>query len=353
MREWTFSAQRSARVCNIFCGEGAREEPLARAVAPYRKRFVFTDANVHRLYGNWIRAAFPETTVVAMPAGEEYKTPETLLSLLRAMAQAELHRGDCLIAVGGGVAGDIGGLAAALYMRGIACIQVPTTLLAQVDSSVGGKTAVDLGGVKNLVGAFWQPNAVIADPVFLSTLPPREIRCGLGEMIKHAALHAPLFAQVSEGEDRLNDLGFLAPLVEENIAFKLSVVREDPEEKGIRKSLNLGHTTAHALELSLKTLSHGECVLLGIVLEGELAQERLDCDKEYLRRLRTICAAALGGFPALPPLREALRLARLDKKNIGEEVTVTAPIGMGRYAVFSLPWEEYARGIERAGRKIC
>src|SRR5699024_10094782 len=133
------------------------------------------------------------------------------------------HRNACLVCLGGGVVGDIGGLAASLYMRGIACIQVPTTLLSQVDSSVGGKTAVDFMGVKNLVGAFFQPKQVFADPAFFATLPPREIRCGLGEIVKHGALDGDIYDTLQANRDRLFDLTFLAEIVPTNIAFKARV----------------------------------------------------------------------------------------------------------------------------------
>ena len=164
----------------VTCRKNVLGRALPEALAAYKETFIFTDETVLALYGKKVRDVLGDVPVYAMPAGEEHKTPETLLSLLAAMTGAGLHRNACLVCLGGGVVGDIGGLAASLYMRGIACIQVPTTLLSQVDSSVGGKTAVDFMGVKNLVGAFFQPKQVFADPAFFATLPPREIRCGLG-----------------------------------------------------------------------------------------------------------------------------------------------------------------------------
>lgn len=316
--------------------------------------FVFTDDNVYPLYRALIARYLPNVPVYAMPAGEEHKTPETLFALLAAMARAGLHRGDTLVCVGGGVVGDVGGLAAGLYMRGINCVQVPTTLLAQVDSSVGGKTAVDFNGVKNLVGMFRQPAQVLVDRVFLKTLPEREIRCGLGEIVKHGALDCALFEKLRAGSDRLFDVDFLAELVPENIAFKADVVQKDPHEKGLRKCLNLGHTTGHALELSHKTLSHGEYVLIGIIFEAELAKRHTQCDIAYLNELEALALNALKGLPPLPDMERAARLALLDKKNnVSDKVVVTAPTACGQYQLLELPFGVYARETEEIRRMLC
>ena len=270
------------------------------------------------------------------------------------MAEAGLHRNSLLIALGGGVVGDIGGLAASLYMRGIDCVQVPTTLLAQVDSSVGGKTAIDFGGVKNLVGAFKSPTHVIVDPVFLTTLPPREIRCGLGEIVKHGALSGDIFDLLNENRNRLTDAEFLGTIVPENIRFKAGVVQKDPTEKGLRKCLNLGHTTAHAFELMDGTLSHGEYVLVGTLFEAEIAKKFLSCDEEYLNALKALALEALGGSAKLPPVREAAKYARLDKKNrSSDEIVLTVPVRKGEYALLTLSYEEYVKAAEEAEKKLC
>ena len=338
----------------IVCAKDALRESACRGRA-----MVFTDSNVYALYRDTIERYFPGAPVHVMPAGEEHKTQDTLFALLGAMAAAELHRGDTLVCVGGGVTGDVGGLAAALYMRGIAFVQVPTTLLAQVDSSVGGKTAIDLNGVKNLVGAFRQPRRVLVDGRFLDTLPAREIRCGLGEIVKHGALCAPLFDTLWEGRDRLFDRTFLRTVVTANIAFKADVVRRDPDEKGLRKCLNLGHTTAHAFELCDAKLSHGEYVLVGMLFEGELARLHApDCDHAFLERLRTLIVRVLGGVPQLPPAAEAAAFARLDKKNrSGDRIALTAPVKQGGYALLELDYGAYLRELTqieaRLREEIC
>ena len=341
-------------VSDVLCGEGVFEREFPRLVARYPQSFILTDSNVKRLYGDKIAALAPDAPVYAMPAGEENKQPATLVEILRAMAQAGMHRGGCLFAVGGGVVGDVGGLAAALYMRGISCVQVPTTLLAQVDSSVGGKTAVDLDDVKNVVGAFKQPGTVLADPMFFATLPPREIRCGLGEIVKHGALNARLFDELWENREHLTRPEFLARIVPENIRHKADVVQKDEQETGLRKSLNLGHTTAHALELCDKRLSHGEYVLIGTVVEAEFAKRHCDCDKEYLGRLEELALLALGEKPKGLPVAEAARFARLDKKNeTNDAVVVTAPVRRGEYALLSLAYEDYERDLCAIGARLA
>lgn len=338
----------------IVCGENIAERELQEIVRSYGQVFVFTDSNVERIYGEKIAEWMDGAPRYAMTAGEANKQPETLLALLKEMAAAGLCRNACLIAIGGGVAGDIGGLASALYMRGIDCVQVPTTLLAQVDSSVGGKTAVDLGSVKNLVGAFKQPNRVIADSAFFKTLPAREIVCGLGEIVKHGALDGDIFDMLQANRSRLKEYDFLAEIVPYNIAYKARVVEEDERESGLRKCLNLGHTTAHALELYDGKLSHGEYVLVGTVFEGEIARRHTACDGAFLDKLKELALFVLGGMPALPPMKEAARFAFLDKKNRSAgNVCMTVPVKKGGFAILELPYEQYERELLQIREELC
>lgn len=319
-----------------------------------RANFVFTDSNVYALYENKIKAKFKNVPVYAMTAGEEHKTQETLFDLLGEMKKAELTRGDTLVCLGGGVVGDVGGLASALYMRGISCIQIPTTLLSQVDSSVGGKTAIDFEGVKNMIGVFSQPKKVFVDCDFLKTLPQREIRCGLGEIVKHGALDGELFQKLNKNRDRLFDLDFLSGTVSENIAIKADVVRRDANESGLRKCLNLGHTTAHAFELRDRKLSHGEYVLIGILFEAEIAKRVLkEADEVYLNELKSLARLALGVVPELCKASEAAPLARLDKKNrVLGKVSLTVPVSLGKYAFLELSYAEYAELLVKMEREI-
>ncbi len=344
---------RDGRISAVVCRKHALRGGLSAAELKERGALVFTDSNVLALYGSKLKRYLAGIPVHAMPAGEAHKSEETLFSLLRAMAAAGLRRNSVLIVLGGGVPGDVGGLAASLYMRGIDCIQIPTTLLSQVDSSVGGKTAIDFCGIKNLVGAFHQPALVLADPAFFATLPPRELRCGMGEIVKHGALDGEIF-DLLEGEENLFDLTFLAGIVPKNIAFKADVVRKDPEERGLRRCLNLGHTTAHAFELTDGKLSHGEYVLLGTFLEAEIARKRTECDEAYLTRLQALCLRALGEIPALPEGKQAARAALFDKKNTrAEEVVLTVPAARGKYEILRMPFESYETALGEALEKLC
>ena len=335
------------------CSEIFVEQGIFSKIAD-RADFVFTDTNVFALYAKEIERQFKNIPVYQMPAGEEHKTQDTLFALLAEMKKAELTRKSTLVCIGGGVAGDIGGLAAALYMRGIGCIQVPTTLLAQVDSSVGGKTAIDFCGVKNMIGVFSQPKKVYVDSNFLKTLPAREIRCGLGEIIKHGALNRELFELLWENRTDLLNLNFLGSIIEKNIAVKADVVRRDAREGGLRKCLNLAHTTAHAFELSSGALSHGEYVLVGLLYEAEIAKRYLKADEEFLNKLCTLARLALGDLPQLPSAEKAAQAARLDKKNqTSGKIVLTVPKECGEYELLELKFDEYLALLEDIGRGLC
>lgn len=213
--------------------------------------------------------------VIALPAGEHNKTLSTASFVWERLLEMNIHRNGLLINLGGGVVGDMGGFCASVWNRGISFLQIPTTLLAMVDASCGGKTGIDFGGVKNKIGTFRMPLAVIVVPAFLNTLPERELMSGLAEMIKHAI--------ISGNKEHFRQLGSLqtitpdsiAPYIHDSIAIKNHIVLQDPEEKGVRKILNFGHTIGHALEalsLNSKTpLLHGEAVALGMEYEIKLA----------------------------------------------------------------------------------
>lgn len=320
-----------------------------------RGGLLFTDSHVASLFGRDLNRALGGIPRFVMPAGERYKSEKTLFSLLKAMAGAGLLRTSRLIAMGGGVVCDLGGLAASLYMRGISCVLVPTTLLAQTDAAIGGKTAIDFCGVKNLVGTFSQPELILSDPSFLRTLPRREIRCGLGEMIKHGALRPSLFEALKGGD--LFDFDFLAGEIPRHAAFKAEIVSEDLRESGKRKCLNLGHTTAHVLEEGKKGLSHGCCVLFGLMLEGEIARRYAAADGAFLDDLTALCRRALGrcAFPfGSGELSHLAARALLDKKNTeAGSVTLTVPVFEGEYELLTLPFGEYVRALSLAKGAVC
>ena len=331
----------------IYIGQEVIQTRLP-ALTQEQKNFVVTDSNVHKLYAKWFERYFSNAEIFVLPAGEENKNFSSLNAILEKMAGAGLHRTSRLFTVGGGVVGDIGGLAAALYMRGISCVQIPTTLLAQVDSSVGGKTAVDLGGVKNVVGAFYQPQEVLIDPAFLQTLPEREIRCGLGEIVKYAALSGEIFDLLEQHFDKLNDLEFLQTLVTVCVKHKAKVVQADEKETGERKSLNVGHTTGHAIELSCG-LSHGESVLYGMLLETRIAIEAGVCDKAYGERLLAIVKRAISQKVDFSTIEKDAEKAKSDKKNLDDgKIVMSVAKARNEWAVLCLPFNEYQSALVRA-----
>ncbi|MDE7082235.1 MAG: 3-dehydroquinate synthase [Clostridia bacterium] len=331
----------------IHCGAGAFESYAHRLKE--RQLFIVTDSTVNKLYSHLLNSVFGESTPkFVIAAGEKSKNTRNLLAILQKMLESGMHRNCCVVAFGGGVVGDIAGLAAALYMRGVHLVQIPTTLLAQVDSSVGGKTAVDMDGVKNVIGTFYQPEEVIADPRFLSTLPKREIRCGLGEIIKHGLLNAEIFKKLKENEKRLTNLEFLEEVVYSNIAHKAKVVTEDEKEtNGLRKTLNLGHTTGHALELLYGKLSHGEYVLIGTYYELQIARKYGICGGQYAKDVEKLICKVLKKVPSFDGIERAADLAVHDKKNDSELISVIVPKCEGECAEIKLNKEDYKQYLRQ------
>lgn len=259
-------------------------ETMTRVTPRARRVAIISDTNVLPLYGDRVRASLEDAglSVVshAIPPGETSKTPARMLGLVSALVADGLGRSDAVLALGGGVVGDLAGLVAALFMRGIPVVQCPTSLLAQVDASVGGKVAVDLPEGKNLLGAFAFPRAVIIDPTVLQTLPDEELGCGVAEMLKHGALFDPNhFATVRDQADAIyrRDEAVLGAQISISVALKAACVIGDPLERSDasqgRVALNLGHTVGHALELGEGyTLKHGQAVGLGLLAAARLSR---------------------------------------------------------------------------------
>jgi len=316
-------------------GAFVREATGARRVA------LVMDARVAPRWGTVamrsLRAAGIAATPLAIRPGERSKRPEVLLALWRDLARAGLDRGDALVALGGGVVGDLAGFAAATWLRGLPWVGVPTTLLAQVDSSVGGKTAVDLPEGKNLVGAFHQPAGVLVDPATLATLPARHVRAGLVEVVKMGfAVDAPLFAWCEHNADALaaGEPAALSGAVARAIRAKARVVTADERERegGRRTALNFGHTLGHALEAALgyRRLLHGEAVAIGLRVAAELSERAAALAPESRIRLEAMLDHL--GLPVrMPPvpLQRLLAAMRSDKKRSRGEVrwVLTPQIG--------------------------
>ncbi len=312
-----------------------------RAVCPVARRaVVVTDDTVRALYGDAVcqslDAAQLAHTVFSVPPGEGSKSLPVLDRLLDALAAAELCRGDVLLALGGGVVGDLCGLAAALYLRGVAFVQVPTTLLAAIDSSVGGKTAVNLPQGKNLVGAFWQPAAVLCDTDTFDTLSPQVLRDGVAEGIKYGLLQDPaLLAQFTQGS--------IAPdareaLVARCVQIKRDFVLGDTRDRGRRQMLNLGHTFGHAVErCSDFAVSHGHAVAIGMAMMTRAAQHFGHADPGVLPAL--LAALRAHHLPHNTDFdAHALCAAALhDKKRNADTIHLVVPEQIGRCCLLPLP----------------
>ena len=302
-----------------------------------RKAALVTDSNVDRLYGDAIVRQIEDTGLqverIVFPAGEKSKTLETYAELVRGFAALELTRTDFAIALGGGVVGDLTGFAAATYMRGIGFVQIPTTLLAMVDSSIGGKTGVDIPEGKNLVGAFHLPKRILRDVKFLETLPEKEMKNGLAEMIKTAVLFdAEMFAALERLVylDNLERPEKLEPLVERCAAWKQKIVDEDFKEGGKRKLLNLGHTFGHAIEkVSDFAIPHGAAVAIGMRIVG----------KDVPEIGKILDAYGFGKYEGFDNAK-ILEAIGSDKKRSGDTITLVVPRKIGECELVETPMSE-------------
>ena len=290
-----------------------------------------------------LRAAGKRVTEIVLPDGEEEKTWENLQRIYDGLLREQCDRKTTIIALGGGVVGDMAGFAAATYMRGVPFVQVPTTLLAQVDSSVGGKTGINHPLGKNMIGAFYQPRAVIADTATLQTLPPRELSAGLAEVIKHGAIiDAPFFDWIESNIARLmaREREALAYAIRRSCEIKADVVRPDEREGGLRAILNFGHTFGHAIEsgMGYGTWLHGEAVGCGMVMAADLSQRLGFIDAAVRDRVAALVQAA--GLPQTAPDLGAARwleLMQVDKKNEGGQIRFILLKPLGTPLITTVP----------------
>ncbi|OLB09249.1 MAG: 3-dehydroquinate synthase [Gemmatimonadetes bacterium 13_2_20CM_1_70_33] len=275
------SEQRDASY-DIVIGRGLLADlpAFVKAACPAGRYVVITDSHVAKLYGKQVMARFHDAKLqvesLEFPAGERNKTRETWALLSDRMLAAQIGRDSAVIALGGGVVGDVAGFVAATYLRGIPCVQVPTTLLAMIDSSIGGKTGVDVPAGKNLLGAFHQPRLVVADLDVLGSLPPPQLAAGMAEAVKHGVIADRQYFDVLEQEHAAvttRDVGALERVVRRSVEIKAEVVAADEREAGRRAILNFGHTVAHAIEATTKFATlHGEAVAIGMAYEARLAE---------------------------------------------------------------------------------
>ncbi|MDX1432564.1 MAG: 3-dehydroquinate synthase [Gammaproteobacteria bacterium] len=336
----TITVELGARSYPIYVGEGLLGDgALLRGHLAGEQVMVVSNDTVARLYMSTLSRALADTRCeqVILPDGEEHKNLEMLGRIFDALLAARFARDCTIVALGGGVVGDMAGFAAACYQRGVAYVQVPTTLLAQVDSSVGGKTAVNHPGGKNMIGAFHQPRCVLIDTRTLETLPERELKAGLAEVIKYGVMwDADFFAWLERHLVRLlaGDADALATAIERSCRIKAEVVATDERETGTRSLLNLGHTFGHAIEAGLGygRWLHGEAVAAGICLAADLSARLGRLEPAAVARIESLVAAA--GLPVAAPAEisceRMLELMAVDKKVKGGRVRLVLLDAIGK-----------------------
>ena len=313
-----------------------------------RRALVLTDDRVAPLYLDRVERSMSEsgftTESFVIPNGEASKNTENLVALLELMAERRYTRSDVIIALGGGVVGDLGGFAAAVYLRGIRFVQIPTTLLAAVDSSVGGKTAVDLAAGKNLMGAFWQPSVVLCDPDTLDTLEPSVFADGLAEVIKYGVINDRAFFDSLKRDAREQ----IEEIIAACVINKARIVEADEFDKGQRQLLNLGHTVGHAIEAcSDFKISHGSAVAIGMVIAMRGAVSLGICPEGDLSELVALLSGV--GLPTECDYtaEELYAVATSDKKRAGGRISFVLPYGIGDCRLYEMELSELRDFIEK------
>ena len=305
-----------------------------------RRTFIVTDSGVPADYAKTVADQSKSPVIVTVKEGEPSKCFDTYKYLLSEMVKNGFTRSDCVVAVGGGVVGDMAGFAAASYMRGIDFYNIPTTVLSQVDSSVGGKVAIDFEGYKNLVGAFYPPKAVIIDSDTLKTLPERQISNGLAESVKMSLTSDKELFRIFEEEDIKSNID---TVIERSLKIKREVVEKDEKEGGLRKILNFGHTLAHAIESEndMQNLYHGECVALGMIpMCSAAVRERLI---PVLKKLNLPTSTDFETEKIISAMRH-------DKKLMGDDITVIFVPEVGKYEMREMPFDTFAKEIKESFR---
>lgn len=314
-----------------------------------KKALIVISEKVNKLYGNRIFPLDESGKFLlykyVLPDGEKHKNFKNYQKILNYALKNGLTRKDCIIAIGGGVVGDLAGFVAATYMRGIDLIQVPTTLLACVDSSVGGKTAIDTDFGKNLVGAFYQPKAVIIDINFLKTLDDKQFKTGLGEVVKYAFIekscacveYQNLINYLSENFEKLmqRDIKVLKHIVEICVSLKISVVEKDEKESDLRRILNFGHTLGHAIEkfTKYKKYTHGEAIVQGMIYAFELAYKIGLIDVNYKFAAKDLISKFEFRTVKMPKIKKLVELMKLDKKATSESIVFVLPKDYGQVQI--------------------
>lgn len=304
--------------------------------------YIITDEVVNRLYMDYLKSFIGDIDqyVYILPSGEENKTIDNILSIYDDLIEKNIDRKTLIVSFGGGVVGDVAGFVASTYKRGLNYIQIPTTLLAQVDSSIGGKTGFDYKGFKNIIGSFYFPEAIFIDVSFLKSLSDREILCGLGEIFKYGLIADYGLFQYTK--DNLNyiyhkDLDTLISIVNRSISIKQDIVSKDRYDRGVRNILNLGHTIGHSIEAyyNFNKYNHGEGVIMGMIYEFYMAWELDLIDGDYFKEVYNTLNSIL------PPISfkqreidDLIHIMKNDKKNIGDNIAFALPVARGEVDIF-------------------
>ena len=297
----------------------------------YSKIVVLVDSNTRKYCYPKLNLALPEHKVIEMEAGEINKTLSTCSKVWQTLTDLNADRQSLMIILGGGVPGDLGGFCAATYKRGIDFILIPTTLLSQVDASVGGKLGIDFNQFKNHIGVFQEPVATIIDANFLVTLPENELRSGFAEVIKHSLIGDRNMWDVIRTKS-LHQLDW-SILTQHSVAFKAKVTKQDPKESGLRKILNFGHTIGHAVESyflnTSKPLLHGEAIAIGMITESWIAQQKKLLTESELNEIKTYILKIFGKIVLPTDVSSIIKLTHQDKKNSGHKILISVPKQIG------------------------
>lgn len=330
--------QTSTGPYNIILARGAIDKAAVHMDLS-RRVLIVTDSGVPAGYAQAVAAQCKEAVIHTIPQGEASKQMDTYRQLLATLVEKDFTRTDCIVAVGGGVVGDLAGFTASTFMRGIDFYNIPTTVLSQVDSSIGGKTAIDFMGLKNIVGAFYPPKCVIIDPDTLSTLPPRQISNGLAEALKMSLTSDRELFDIFENAD-FSDPSVLDTVIGRALLIKKQVVEADEHESGLRKILNFGHTLAHAMESvnEMENYYHGECVAIGMVpMCSDSVRQRLLPILKKLDLPTTLMGDAQGLIEA----------CRHDKKMSGKDITIVYVPEIGSFELQKIPFQNMEERIRQ------
>ena len=307
-----------------------------------RKVLIVTDDGVPKEYSQKVANASKTPVILTVPQGEKSKQMDTLNLLLKAMVENDFTRSDCVVAVGGGVVGDMAGFAAAIFMRGIDFYNIPTTVLSQVDSSIGGKTAIDFMGYKNLVGAFYQPKKVVIDSKTLRTLPKRQISNGLAESVKMALTSDAKLFEIFETQDAFED-EIIDEIIYRSLLIKKDVVQKDEREGGLRKILNFGHTLAHAIESinEMKKYYHGECVAIGMLPM---------CSDEIKPRVLSVLKKLNLPTSLEETAVQLIDACKHDKKAFGENITIITVEKIGEFKMKNISFLQFENIVKKVAK---